>query len=497
MIEEIEISDLDEMSSFISTYRCKSSGVADFIELIQLAKDRNESIKLLSLKDQDQIVAISLFQFSERRVSLVNYKSMHLYGFNFYDYNTLNIEEKYESQFLRFIKRYAKRNHAQLIILENVIRKFKCKKNSEKIQLFDSLKSDNGFDYIINKKRLKGYKNKLEELFEYTVSHYTGIEITKELIDELAELHKERWGFDNIKSAFQDEKRKQDYLTHRENKVLTIISTNNSILAVHYGMIYNNCLLFHTPVINIEYYKYSPFVNFIEILILETALYCKENQIDILDFGLGDETYKNKYTNDHKDIFTYYLTIGMISTIKFRVSTFIKKLGVKNLLNFIRKIYHKIQMMTNKINVYEFLLHPNNKEESKYFHYIENYSDFVSLYRRLKYPVKRYHYNRFRKGDLFYCLLEDNHLYCSGWSTSKDMYVSEIDKTLKADGKVILYDYHTPEEFRRKGKYQELLESIISYLNSDVFIYALTNNIASNRAIQKVGFQKIKKDQLR
>jgi hypothetical protein len=153
--------------------------------------------------------------------------------------------------------------------------------------------------------------------------------------------------------------------------------------------------------------------------------------------------------------------------------------------------------MNNKINVYEFSLNPNNKEESKYFYYIENYSDFVSLYRKLKYPIKRYHYNRFRKGDLFYCLLEDNHLYCSGWSTSKDMYVSEIDKIFKVDGKVILYDYNTPEQFRRKGKYQELLESIISYLNSDVFIYALTNNIASNGAIQKVGFQKIKKDQLR
>ena len=87
MIEEIEISELDEMDTFITKYRCKSSGVADFVELIQLAKNRNDSIKLLSLKDKDQIVAISLFQFSERRVSLVNYKSMHLYGFNFYDYN--------------------------------------------------------------------------------------------------------------------------------------------------------------------------------------------------------------------------------------------------------------------------------------------------------------------------------------------------------------------------------------------------------------------------
>ena len=497
MIEEIEISDLDKMSSFVSRYRCKSSGVADFIELIQLAKERSESIKLLSLKDQGKIVAISLFQFSERRVSLLSYRSMHLYGFDFYDYNSLNIQEKYELQFLNFIKRYAKRNHAQLIILDNVIKKLRCNHNSERIRLFDSLKSDNGFDYIINKKRLKGYKKKLQESFAYTVSHYTGIEITKELINELAELHKERWVFDNIKSAFQDEKRKQDYLTHLENKVLTVISTNNSILAVHYGMIYNNYLLFHTPVINIEYYKYSPLVNFIEILILETALYCKDNQIDVLDFGLGNETYKNKYTNDHKDIFTYYLTIGVISTIKFKVSTFIKKLGVKNLLNFIRNLYRKIQMMNNKINVYEFSLNPNNKEESKYFYYIENYSDFVSLYRKLKYPIKRYHYNRFRKGDLFYCLLEGNHLYCSGWSTSKDMYVSEIDKIFKVDGKVILYDYNTPEQFRRKGKYQELLESIISYLNSDVFIYALTNNIASNRAIQKVGFQKIKKDQLR
>ena len=85
------------------------------------------------------------------------------------------------------------------------------------------------------------------------------------------------------------------------------------------------------------------------MLILETALYCKDNQIDVLDFGLGNEIYKNKYTNDHKEIFTYYLTIGVISTIKFRVSTFIKKLGVKHFLNFMRKIYHKIQMMTEII----------------------------------------------------------------------------------------------------------------------------------------------------
>ena len=155
MIEEIEISDLDEMNSFITIYRCKSSGVADFLELIQLAKNRNDRITLLALKNQDQVVAISLFRLSERRVLLLNYKSMYLYGFNFYDYNSLNIEQRYETQFLRFIKRYAKKNYVQLIILENIIKQLKCKHISERIQLFDALKLDNGFDYIINKKRLK------------------------------------------------------------------------------------------------------------------------------------------------------------------------------------------------------------------------------------------------------------------------------------------------------------------------------------------------------
>ena len=496
MIEEIEINNLDEMSLFVRKYRSKSSGVANLLELIQLAKTRSESILLLSLKAQDQIIAISLFQLSERRYLSLNYKSMHLYGFDFYDYNSLNIQERYELQFLRFIKRCAKKNYVQLIILENIQNKLGCKHNYQRIQLFDSLKSDNGFDYIIAKKRLKRYKKKLKQLFEYTVSHYTGNQITESLIDELACLHKERWEFDNIKSAFLDKKRKQNYLVGRKNKVLTVISTKDSILAVHYGVIFNNCLLFHTPVINIKYYEYSPHINFIEMLILETALYCKENQIQVLDFGLGNEAYKNKYTNDYKDVFTYSLPLGIISIIRFKVLAFIKKLGVKDLLNSIYKMYNKIEVMYNKINVYEFELNTSSKKVSKDFYKIKNYSDFVSLYRKLGYPVRRYHYNRFNKGDYFYYLLKENHVYSSAWLTSQDLHVLEVNKVLQVSGNVI-YDYHTIEESGGDEKHQELLDSIISHLSSHLFIYTLTNNKALNRLIQKVGFKKSLSYQLR
>ena len=491
MIKEVEISDLDEMTSFITRYNNYSYGVADFIELIQLAKARKESIKLFSLKEQETVVAIAILQLSDRRVANFNYKSMHLYGYNFYDYNCLYIRETYETHFLKAIKKYAKRHHAQLIILENVTKGLRCARACEKLQLFDASKSTNGFDNIINKKRPRKHKKKLEDSFEYSVSHFTGSEITQELISELANLHKERWGFDNIQSAFFSEARKLDYLIHTENKILTVIKAGDSIVAAHYGMLFGNSLLFHTPVFNIKYYEYSPYVNFIEVLILETAIYCKANQIDLLDFGLGDEAYKDKFSNDTKKVFTYYLAGGIISAIKLRFSRFTKRLGAKFILRFLRDLSDKIQKTLGKIAIYKFSLKSNDFEQSNYFYFVETYSDFVSLYRRLGHPIRREHYSRFRNQDKFYFLMKNDQIHCSGWSTSKDLYVAEINKRFKCSGKEIIYGYHSPEKFQGKEKFKELLESIISHLNSDVFTYALTSDKSLNLKIQNLGFKKV------
>ena len=497
MIEEVVIDDLEKMSSFISEYNCHSDGVAGFLELIQLARIRNDSVVLLSLKSRDQVVAISLFQFSERRLALLSYKTFHLYGFDFYDYNPFTLKVEYQSQFLEFIKRYAKSNHASLIFIENVFQKLRCKYTLEDIQVFNSLKSENGFDDIINKKRLNRYKKKVEESFNYSVRHYIGDQITEDLIDQLVYMHQERWTFDSTQSAFSNISRKFDYLMNKENKILTIISVDNDILAIHYGMLFNNCLLFHTPVFNIKYYELSPYVNFIELLILETALYCKQNNIEVFDFGLGDEVYKKKYMNEYKELFTYFITLNIFSKIIFNISMFIKNLGIKNGIFGLRKMVSNLKKITNQVNVYEFVLSSIGKEESKDFYCIKSYSEFVMLFRKLQHPVMRCHYNRFVRGDYFYCLLDHNNLLCSGWSTSKDIYVSEVNKILKVDGRVVLYDYHTPHQHRRKGKYQELLDSIISSVKTNVFIYALSNNIASNIAIKKVGFKKCKKDYLK
>ena len=492
MIDEIEIVDLDKISLFITNYNTSSIGLADFDELLNIAINRNDNLVLLSLKKYNKIIAFSLFQVTERQVYFLNYKCLHLYGFDFYDYNTFNCESSYESHFIDFIRRYAKRNSIQIILLENIANKLGYLYNTEKIKLFNARKSINGYNDIVEKKRLITYKTKLKEMFSYKVTHYRGDDITDKLINSLANLHIERWLFDNIESPFKNSSRKNDYLLKTDNKVLTIISIDNSILAAHYGILYDNCLLFHTPVINIEYYHHSPYINFIDILILETAIFCAENKIDILDFGLGDEKYKNKYTNSFKEIFTYYMPIGLASYIKLNVFVFLKRLEVKIFINTLRKLYYRFRLLNNKINVYKFPLKIRNKKTSRNFLLISYYSDFVSLFRKINMPVKRFHYVRFKKGDLFYCLLENNQIYCSGWSTSQELYVSEINKTIKISDGTILYDYYTPERFRRQGKYQELLESIIMDVNEDIFIYTLSNNIPSNIAIQRVGFKKFK-----
>ena len=88
-------------------------------------------------------------------------------------------------------------------------------------------------------------------------------------------MHGPRWTFDNFDSAFNNKKRLFFYDEDLENRLLTTISINDNILAMHYGMIIEDTLIWHTPVLNIQYLDFSP----IEILLSETASYCQTHQI--------------------------------------------------------------------------------------------------------------------------------------------------------------------------------------------------------------------------
>ena len=259
---------------------------------------------------------------------------------------------------------------------------------------------------------------------------------------------------------------------------------------MHFGMIYNDSLIWHSPVLNIKFYEFSP----IEILLLETSIFCDENNIRFLDFGLGDETYKDRFSNQNKTIYTYYFPVGFNQKIKVIFSIFLRDIGVNNFINFLKKIYRKLSVVANSVNVYkgEYKeIDKINPTESKVkFHVISDYSELVNYFRTMQKLVKRHHYKRLMSDDIFYCLSSENDIVCSGWSSARNLHVSEIEKTLNIDGNYVLYDFFTPTEFRNNGYYKMILQNILFHLQSDAYIYTLKSNKASNRAIQHIGFEK-------
>jgi hypothetical protein len=100
---------------------------------------------------------------------------------------------------------------------------------------------------------------------------------------------------------------------------------------------------------------------------------------------------------------------------------------------------------------------------------------------------------RFVMGDRFVCLRSPAKLVlCYGWYTNRAMMpVSEIGFYFRTQYATVLFDFHTPEPFRRKGYYTHLLRWIMRQPSVTCgWIYALAENTASRRAIRKAGFRR-------
>lgn len=492
-MKEFVIHNINEIRLFLENEEVILNYCPSFNELLNLAELKKDQVVLFSIKNNNEIVAVALMSNNKRQIAAMKYNSLYLYGFDFFDYNPIFIKSGFENIYIEFVKNYASKNNIKLLIFDNILYSFtslNLLRKSQKINYFDVRISKNNFEYITNKKSLNRHKKKIIDQ-NYSVTHYSSDKITKELIDTLAEFHKERWTFDNISSAFNDEKRKINYLADRSNKLLTVIKVNNEVLAMHYGMLYNDNLIWHTPVLNIKFLKYSP----IEILLLETAIYCSENKINILDFGLGDEQYKLRFSNQTKLVYTNYFSSELFVVSKIIPLLLLSK--YKNnfiiLLRKIREQYNKvlnnkeINILNIESNLYPL---PVALSEKISFCSIKKYSALIDCYRKSGDVIKRYHFKRIKNNDIFYCLLLNNKIICYGWSTINPLFLSEINRSLDVGSGVLLYDFYTPKKYRRMGYYQQLLKSIIHSIDADLLVYgfAVNSNIASNKALMKIGF---------
>jgi len=103
--------------------------------------------------------------------------------------------------------------------------------------------------------------------------------------------------------------------------------------------------------------------------------------------------------------------------------------------------------------------------------------------------------DRITRGDSVFTINVEQTLVHYGWLScpTRCIEITEVDQTYVVDpGAAYLYDFFTHPAFRNRGMYQASMRRILDYLpsqgRSTAYIGVAPNNVASCRAIEKLGF---------
>ena len=465
---------------------------------MSIAKLRNVETFSYHAYREKQTIGVAVFIQEKRSICGLLLNTFSLLGHDYFDYNFFFCVNDHLDAFLKYISNDLKKYKLDAIVLENIA-SFDAERSTrqEAVDIFDVSKEPAGerFNAILKKQRLKKQYNKGTRRFKYSCEHKMS-SFSREDIETLADLHRERWNLDSVKSAFGDDERVDLYCAHQKNKVLTLLRDGNEIIAAHYGMVLGESFLFHTPAINIKYLEFSP----LQVLLFEIATFCQKSNLSVLDFGLGDEDYKKRFSNASREV--SYLLIPLsfkgamcrfilrkidTGALKTRLAGYFRniKAAVRKIINMRRRIvYYAVDRASMPIDPI------GDREKTCNLRIIRDFFDLVPVFRSNNIEIKRLHYNRIKAGCVLFCLMEQNSLLSYGWGTKQNIFfASEVNRNICNEGKMMLFDFVTPSALRRRGYYALLLRKICTALSDEnLVIFADQKNVASNKAISKTGF---------
>jgi CelD/BcsL family acetyltransferase involved in cellulose biosynthesis len=364
------------------------------------------------------------------------------------------------------------------------------KTTPDKTALFLARNDPKGWNGISAKKSVRRHWNNAEKLPGFRVEHMERA-LTREAVEQLAAMHRERWQFEGAYSVFE-RSRIDEYLTHPANKVLTRVWIGEEIICCHYGMLYGDTLLWHTPLINIKYLDYSP----LEILLAATAQYARRTNLSTLDLGLGEEGYKARFGNAVRTSYHLLLPLTAKGFLAHSIRTTGLHRAAKQALSRLRPVASRAKAsLTAKRAVvvwFELDCIDNGATLSPPLQLalIDSYEDFIDFSRTHGIETGRYQYQRFKTGSIFAALHEGTSTLSHGWLSQEDpFFLGEIQRAIPTKGMRMIYDAFTPPQHRHKGYYKTLLQALIrAFRGERLCIFAAATNKSSLSVIRRVGF---------
>jgi CelD/BcsL family acetyltransferase involved in cellulose biosynthesis len=190
------------------------------------------------------------------------------------------------------------------------------KNTTDKTALFLAQNDPKGWSGISAKKSVRRHWNNAEKLPGFRVGHMERA-LSREAVEQLAAMHRERWQFEGAYSVFERPGRIDECLTHPANKVVTHVWIGEEIICCHYGMLYGDPLLWDTPLVNIKSLDYSP----LKILLAATAQYARRTNLTTLDLGLGEEGYKARFSNAVRTSYLLLLPLTAKGLLAHKIHT--------------------------------------------------------------------------------------------------------------------------------------------------------------------------------
>ena len=94
--------------------------ISEWKELLEISSYTGDKVFFLALTINKECIGGAIFSQKNRRIARVNYSCLFLYGYDFFDFNPLFIDEKHAKNYISFLNEFAQSKGLNFITLENL-----------------------------------------------------------------------------------------------------------------------------------------------------------------------------------------------------------------------------------------------------------------------------------------------------------------------------------------------------------------------------------------